>query len=152
LSSALTGALVSSTLAYRIGAWSWIVCGAAHTILDIAMRLSPTPADEALDDAMRAQPFELGGIERTTYELMQGISLAMGVAIVTVGVLLLFAGRLAASAGRARTAILIGLVTSVVMLGLALALLPSPPIVLFTVASMAFGFALFGKDPVTAPR
>jgi MFS family permease len=143
---------MSSTLAYRIGAWSWIVCGVGHTVLDVAMRLSPKPDEERVDAALRAHVFELGGIQRTSYEVMQGISLAMGVAIVTVGVLLLFVGRLASSSDRTRPAILIGLVTSVVMLGLSVALLPSPPIVLLTVASVSFGIALLRGEPTATPR
>ncbi|MEU4625308.1 hypothetical protein AB0G04_35715 [Actinoplanes sp. NPDC023801] len=130
------------TLVYRIGAWSWIICGTGHNILDIAMRLSPTVGEDRVDAVLRDQVFDLGGISRTSYDVMQGISLAMGVAIVTVGVLLLYIGRLAPTAGRARPAVLIGLVASLVMLGLAGALLPSPPIVLFAVASVAFGIAL----------
>lgn len=133
---------MQSARAYRIGAWSWIICGTGHSILDIAMRLSPKAGGDRVDAVLRDQVFELGGISRTSYEVMQGISLAMGVALVTVGVLLLHIGRLASAAGRARPAVLIGLVASVVMLGLAGALLPSPPIVLFTVASVAFGIAL----------
>ncbi|MBG0566479.1 LIC_13387 family protein [Actinoplanes aureus] len=140
------------TLASRIGAWSWIVCGAGHSLLDIAMRLSPELDGERVDAVLRDHVMELGGISRTSYEVIQGISLAMGVAIVAVGVLLLYVGRLASSAGQARPAVLIGLVASVVMLGLAGALLPSPPIVLFSVASVAFGIALVRGDRAAHAR
>ena len=143
---------MQSILAYRIGAWSWIVCGAGHSILDIAMRLSPTLDEERVDAVLRDQVFALGGISRSSYEVMQGISLAMGVAIVTVGVLLLCIGRLASSAGRARPAVLIGLVASVVKLGLAGVLMPSPPIVLFSLASVAFGIALVRGRPRSRRR
>ncbi|MDI6100312.1 hypothetical protein QLQ12_17030 [Actinoplanes sp. NEAU-A12] len=133
---------MQSALAFRIGAWSWIVCGTGHSILDVAMRLSPSLEEERVDAVLRGQVMNLGGVSRTSYEVMQGISLAMGAAIVTVGVLLLYIGRLSSSTGRTRPAVLIGLVASVLMLGLAVALLPSPPIVLFSVATAAFGFAL----------
>ncbi|MEU4164325.1 hypothetical protein [Actinoplanes sp. NPDC026670] len=129
-------------LSYRAGAWSWIACGTGHTVLDIAMRLSPGSDGRHVDAVLRASVLDIGGIARTSYEVIQGISLAMGAAIVVVGVLLLYVGRLASSAGQLRQAALIGLAASAVMLGFAVALLPSPPIVLFSVAVAAFGVTL----------
>ncbi|WP_436496053.1 LIC_13387 family protein [Actinokineospora sp. HUAS TT18] len=134
-------------LLYRVGAWCWIITGVGHLTGEVLLRLSnPTDADAAL----RGHFFELMGTRRSLMDMMTGFGIAMGVAILLVGVLFLLIARLTAdSPGRARPAGLMGLAASVGLLALAIAVLPPPPIATFTVASLAFAAALIVK-PATA--
>ncbi|MCY1013768.1 hypothetical protein OV079_51245 [Nannocystis pusilla] len=93
---------------------------------------------------MRESVFAIGGIRRTSLDVVNGISVAMGLALVLVGVLFLMVARVAGSAEQTRGAAALGLVASLVFLAVAAVLLPLPPIVTFTVASASFAIALAG--------
>ncbi|MGY0236896.1 LIC_13387 family protein [Longispora urticae] len=128
---------------FRVGAWSWVVTGVGHTVLDTLMSLRPTPpADEAITAAMKAHTLEIGGIARSTSDLLNGFSIAMGLAIALVGVLFLVVAR---SVPQLVGVTWLGLGASLTMLALAAVLMPSPPIVLFSVASLGFGLSLVGR-------
>jgi len=126
---------------FRVGAWCWIITGAVHTLADIFLRLSPSAADDSIDAAMRAHPFELLGLQRTYYEVTMGFSLAMGLSMVFVGILLLHVHVLTPPAGLRKAAVL-GLAMSAVALAISAWLEPPPPIVLFSVACVAFGLSV----------
>ncbi|MFD4432518.1 hypothetical protein [Nocardia sp. NPDC058497] len=128
---------------YRIGAWCWIIAGLGHTVGDVVFtRLMPTDADKAFDDVLRNQPFELVGSQRNHYELFMGFSLIMGISVALVGVLFLMLARFAAEPRQTRQAGFVGLAASLGLLALNVALEPPPPIVLFTLASLAFAGAV----------
>lgn len=134
---------MSPTLAYRVGAWCWIVTGIGHMSLDALLsRAAPSPEAARLNAAMRENVFALGGIPRTSLDVMNGISITMGLALVLVGVLFLMIARAAGSAERTRGAAALGLGASLACLAVAAVLLPLPPIVTFTVASGSFAVAL----------
>lgn len=128
-------------LSFRVGAWCWIITGTGHTLADTFMRLSPSDADESIDAALRAHPFELFGLQRTYYEVTMGFSLAMGLCMVFVGILLLYVHLLTPRQGLRRAAVL-GLTMSAVALAISAWLEPPPPIVFFSVACVAFGLAV----------
>ncbi|MFI6166311.1 hypothetical protein ACIBCN_05940 [Nocardia sp. NPDC051052] len=132
---------MSTNRAYRIGAWCWIATGTVHTALDVIVdRLPKSFAENEIQDAMRSHTFDLPGLKRSYSDLLNGFSLGIGLLLILVGVLFLLLGR---AAGQARVAALTGLVGSVVLLINAAALLPLPPIIMFSVASVAFGVALW---------
>lgn len=134
---------MSPTVAYRVGAWCWIVTGIGHLSVDALLsRASPSPEAARLNAAMRESVFAIGGIRRTSLDVVNGISVAMGLALVLVGVLFLMVARVAGSAEQTRGAAALGLVASLVFLAVAAVLLPLPPIVTFTVASASFAIAL----------
>lgn len=129
---------------YRVGAWCWLVTGIGHLIGEVLLRPPSSPAGAAMADHY----VDMLGLRRSLMELMTGFGVAMGLAIALAGVLFLLIARLAADAPeRARTAAFAGLAASAILLALALAVLPPPPIVTFTLASLAFAAAL-----VVTPR
>lgn len=135
---------MSPTLAYRVGAWCWIVTSIGHLSLDAALSLAPASPDSArLNAAMRENVFAIGGIRRTSLDVMNGISITMGLAIALVGILFLMIARVAGSAEQMRGATALGLVASLASLTVAAIFLPLPPIVLFTVSSASFAVALW---------
>ncbi|WP_157641390.1 LIC_13387 family protein [Longispora albida] len=127
--------------AFRVGAWAWIATGTGHLVLDALMELrTETPEIARATAAMREYRLAFGGIERGMDEISQGMSLAMGVALVFSGLLLLRMARLApALVNRSLCALALGM--SAVVLAVSVWLLPTPPIALFTVATVAFGVA-----------
>jgi hypothetical protein len=127
---------------FRIGAWSWIITGAGHLTLEAALALLPEdPAAARAFAAMRDYSLEFAGVQRSLRDIDLGMSLVMATALIFGGVACL---RVALSAPDVVTRSLSGpaLAASLVVLGLSLWLLPPPPIVLFSVASIAFGWAL----------
>ncbi|QFU92424.1 hypothetical protein [Amycolatopsis sp. YIM 10] len=92
---------------------------------------------------MREHGIELLGLRRSLADLDLGMSLVMGVALIFGGVVCLLAAREAVGKALVATA----LTASVVALGLSVWLLPVPPIVLFAVACIAFGWPLVKPGP-----
>ena len=129
---------------FRVGAWCWIATGVGHTLGDVFSRLFPADASQAIDAAMRAHPFELFGLHRTYYQVTMGFSLAMGVCMVFVGVLLLHIHRITPRQGLRRAAVL-GLGMSAIALTLSALFEPPPPIVLFSAACVAFALSAYGR-------
>jgi hypothetical protein len=130
---------------FKVGAWCWIAIGAGHTLGDIFLRVFPRPEDQAFDDLARAHPFDMMGMHRTYYDVTLGFSLAMGVCMVFVGILLLWIARLTAHQS-IRPVAMVGLAMSTFGLVLSALLEPPPPIVLFSVATIAFGLSLRNAD------
>jgi hypothetical protein len=131
---------------FRIGAWSWVITGAGHLIIETALLMAPVdPAKADLTAAMRAHLVELAGIRRSMLDLTTGLSLATGLAILFSGVLLLLVARVPQLVEQARAVTWLGLGASLSLFGLAAVLLPTPPIVLFAIASVCFGLALFSR-------
>ncbi|MGU3500668.1 LIC_13387 family protein [Mycobacterium sp. C31M] len=123
---------------FRVGAWCWVATGAGHLIGDIGMRLLGSGSEE-VDAVMRAHTLDVFGVRRSYYELMMSFSLVMGVALVFVGVLLLYLSRVARDI---RPVTLLALAMSVISLAMSVWLDPPPPIVLFAAACLAFAMAL----------
>ncbi|MGK2869136.1 MAG: LIC_13387 family protein [Mycobacterium sp.] len=121
---------------FRVGAWCWITTGAGHLLGDIALR---TAGSTEIDDLMRTHSLDLMGTQRTYYQLMMSFSLAMGIGLVFIGILLLYVARLAPDIAPVAA---LGLAMSVLSLGMSVWLDPPPPIILFSVACVAFGLAL----------
>lgn len=127
---------------YTVGAWCWIVTGSVHDALDAMTRIRPPESEAALNATMKDMPFDFFGLSRNYYEVNMGISLGMGLAMVVVGLLFLFIGKVAQDAGTRRQAAKIGLVASLAPLALAVAWLPPPPIITFGLASVCFAAAV----------
>lgn len=132
-----SGDMVTHTW-FRVGAWCWVATGVGHLIGDIGMRLMGSGSAE-VDAVMRAHSLDVFGVRRSYYELMMSFSLAMGVALVFVGVLLLYLSRVARDI---RPVTQLALAMSVISLAMSAWLDPPPPIVLFTAACAAFAVAL----------
>lgn len=125
-------------VAYRVGAAAWVFTGVVHDILEFALS-----GDADVEAAMQASTIEMGPISLQQALLARGVSLAMGAAMIVVGVLLWMIGDLLRDApeslSRFVTAALAG---SVAVLALSVAYVPGPPLVTFTVATAAFSVAL----------
>lgn len=131
---------------FRAGAWCWIVTGTAHNLIDVYLRFFPRAQDQVIDDLMRAHPVDMLGLHRTYYGMNMGFSLAMGLCMIFVGVLLLWVGRLSAQGVRQVAAA--GLGMSALALGISVWLEPPPPIVTFSLACIAFGLSIRGSNEV----
>ncbi|MFG3397090.1 LIC_13387 family protein [Streptomyces parvus] len=129
---------------FRIGAYGFVVLGAGHlAFVAAAASATPTPEQRRADTAMRESTFTLLGLERTTLDVTHGMSIAMAFFAVACGLLMLAAVRHAPDLVRRRTAFgWVSLVASLATLGLALLLLPAPPIVILPVTSYAFALSL----------
>ncbi|AXB47993.1 LIC_13387 family protein [Amycolatopsis albispora] len=127
---------------FRIGAWAWIATGAGHlaTAALLAAKAATPEADRAMT-AMREYGIELLGLQRSLADLDRGMSLVMGVALIFAGAVCLFVPE------ASRKLAGLALAASVVALGLSAWLLPLPPIVLFAVACIAFGWSLAKPQP-----
>lgn len=122
---------------FRVGAWCWILTGTGHLLGDVYLRV--TGGDPQIDGPMRAHALNLMGTQRTYYQLMMSFSLAMGIGLVFVGILLLY---LARSVDDLRPVTALALAMSAVSLAMSVWLDPPPPIVLFSLAGAAFGLSL----------
>ncbi|MFD9844954.1 LIC_13387 family protein [Streptomyces parvus] len=130
---------------FRIGAYGFVVLGTGHLAFVVATAsATPTPEQRRADTAMRESTFTLLGLERTTLDVTHGMSIAMAFFAVACGLLMLAAVRHAPDLVRRRTAFgRVSLVASLAALGLALLLLPVPPIVILPVTSYAFALSLW---------
>jgi hypothetical protein len=139
-----------ATSAFRAGAWAWVLTGAGHLTLAAVLALRPTnPATAPAVAAMRNADFGFGGLGRTVYDLNIGMSLVMGAALVFAGAVCLLVARGAPRLiERSRSLSGSALAASVAVFGLSVWLLPLPPIVLFGVATVAFGWAT-ARRPLT---
>jgi len=137
---------------FRIGAWSWVITGAGHLMLAAGLALRPEdPAAARAIAAMRVYSVEFAGVRRSLRDIDLGMSLVMAAALIFGGVVCLRVARSAPDlVTRSRSLSGLGLAASLVVLGLSLWLLPAPPIVLFSVASVAFGWALAAARPAPA--
>ncbi|WP_120522427.1 LIC_13387 family protein [Arthrobacter celericrescens] len=137
--------------AFRVGAGAWMFTGVVHDILDLAL-----PGDPELGAAMRASHVQLGPISLQAESLTQGISLAMGLAMFVVGLLLWMLARLLkATPDRMLPFGIVALAASIAALGLAALFIPGPPLVTFAIATAAFTIALIRKPsarPTAASR
>lgn len=129
--------------AFRVGAAAWMFTGVVHNILEFVL-----PGEPELTAAMRASVIEVGPFMLNADSLNRGVSLAMGFAMIVVGVLLwMIARAFQTEPNRARSFGVVALIGSVVVLILAVVLIPGPPLVTFTVATVAFIVALAPKTP-----
>ncbi|MGW6915857.1 LIC_13387 family protein [Kitasatospora sp. NPDC054939] len=134
---------------FRVGAYSFVVLGTGHLVLSGAMELAAqTPERREVQDAMRKSGLTVLGVERTTLDVFNGISIAMALFIVTCGLLALTVARHAPALVEHRTAFgWICLAASLVGLAISVLLLPVPPIAVLTVAACAFALALHRAAP-----
>jgi hypothetical protein len=129
---------------FRTGAWCWVIAGVGHSILEAVRLTRPTPeTTPAITTAMRAHTVNIGGLPRNMQDLLTGFSLTMGFALALTGVLFLVLARAVPQLIEDRTGLTaLGLGASLTVLTVAVLLLPTPPIFLFTVASLSHGLSL----------
>ena len=135
--------------AFRVGAWAWAVTGAGHLTIAAVLAVRPAnPATAAAVEAMRDADFGFAGIRRTVHDLNVGMSTVMGVALLFAGLACVLVARRAPDLiERSRSLSGLALAASTVVFGLAVWLLPLPPIVLFGAATGAFGWATAQRRP-----
>ncbi|GLY46762.1 hypothetical protein [Lentzea sp. NBRC 102530] len=130
---------------FLLGSWAWIATGLGHlALMGVMASGDADPAAERATAAAKQVTFAVGGVQRSLYEVDLGINFVMSVALVFGGLACL----VVAKAGPVPRALAgLGCATSLVLLAVALVLLPSPPILLFAVAALAFGhaFAVVGR-------
>lgn len=137
---------------FRVGAWAWIVTGVGHLVITVVMALRPEdPAAARALAAMREYSVEVAGVRRSLRDIDLGMSLAMTAGMIFGGLVCLLVARSAPEL-LARPLVGLALAGSLVMLGLSVWLMPTPPIVLFTVAGVAFGWALAVVRPAPAAQ
>ncbi|MFG2484865.1 hypothetical protein ACGFSI_19150 [Streptomyces virginiae] len=134
---------------FRVGAGGFLLLGTGHLALAVAMALGdPTPQQQASSAAMRESSMTLLGLERSTLDIVQGMSLVMALFVIACGLLALTAVRHAPALVERRTAFgWIPLVASLVGLAISVLLLPIPPIVVLTVTTCAFALSLRRATP-----
>lgn len=131
--------------AFRVGAAAWVVTGLVHDVLEFVL-----PGDPELNAAMRASVIEVGPVSLDAELLNRGMSLSMGLAMMVVGVLLWMIARVfQTNPERARPFGIVALVGTVLTLALAVVCVPGPPLLTFSVATIALIVALVAK---TQPR
>ncbi|MBZ2198549.1 LIC_13387 family protein [Occultella gossypii] len=124
--------------AFRVGAIAWVFTGVAHDILEFVL-----PVDPELTAAMRASNIQVGPATLNAELLNRGVSLAMGLTMIVVGVLLwMIADLVRSGPERGLRFGVVALVSSAALLAVAVVLIPGPPLVTFTVATIAFAVAL----------
>lgn len=127
--------------AFRVGAVAWMFTGAAHSVLEFVLR-----GDAELDARMREAVIQLGPIALNVQRLNQGVSLTMGLSMFVVGLLLWMIGGLVRSGQEPMTSFgVVALVASLLALALAVVLIPGPPVLTLSVASIAFAIGLAAK-------
>ncbi|MFD3721943.1 hypothetical protein [Streptomyces sp. NPDC058674] len=134
---------------FTVGAGGFLLLGAGHLALVAAAAWGdPSPDQEASSAAMRATSTTLLGLERTTLDVVHGMSSVMALFVVSCALLALFAARHSPALVERRTAFgwtLLG--ASVVGLAISALFLPPPPIVVLTVTTCAFALALHRATP-----
>ncbi|TCC07902.1 LIC_13387 family protein [Kribbella soli] len=132
--------------AFRVGAVAWGFTGLGHDILEFVL-----PGDPELAATMRASTIDVGPLQLNAESLSRGVSVAMGLAMIVVGALLwMIADVLRNDPDRLRPFGIIALVATVLALGLAVLWVPGPPLVTFSVATVAFVAAFLLKKPLPA--
>ncbi|MGN9804882.1 LIC_13387 family protein [Micromonospora sp. L32] len=132
--------------AVRVGGWAFVLTGTGHVTL---ASLMPSTGDMlAVARQMEQARFPMTP-SHSVADLMQGFSVAMSVLLVAWGVSILLMTRHGRAAEQAQVALMLAL--SLALLATALLLLPAPPIVLMTVASVAFAVALGASRRATTP-
>ncbi|MGW7172108.1 LIC_13387 family protein [Streptomyces xanthophaeus] len=134
---------------FKVGVGGFLILGTGHLALAAATAWgNPTPQQEASSAAMRATSMTLLGLERTTLDVVHGMSSAMALFAITCALLALFAARHSPDLIERRTAF--GwtlLAASLVGLAISALLLPPPPIIVLTVTSCAFALSLRRAAP-----
>ncbi|WP_327250496.1 LIC_13387 family protein [Streptomyces sp. NBC_01244] len=129
---------------FKVGVGGFLLLGTGHLALAAAAAWAdPTPQQEASSAAMRATSMTLMGLERTTLEVVHGMSSAMALFVISCALLALFAARHSPALIERRTAF--GwtlLAASLVGLAVSALFLPPPPIIVLTVTSCAFALSL----------
>ncbi|MEV8536900.1 hypothetical protein [Streptomyces sp. NPDC051211] len=129
--------------AFRTGAGGFVLLGAGHLALVGAAVRDPSPEQQASSRAMGETRMTLLGLERSTLEVFQGMSLAMALFVITCGALGLTAVRQFPALVQRRTAFgWTFLAASLVGLATSLMFLPLPPTVILTVTTCAFALTL----------
>ncbi|MEU7902859.1 LIC_13387 family protein [Actinoplanes sp. NPDC049118] len=135
-----------------IGAWSLLIAGVTHGVAVAVGAATATPAAErATREAMAATHVDIGGLDRTLWQLFMGFSLSMALFIAGLGALNLLALRRAPHLFDTRAALWLNLAVVLPAFVLATLLFPPPPIALLGVACAGFGFALTRPGPATVP-
>jgi hypothetical protein len=127
------------------GALAILFVGIGHLSVVALRRFAVAPglAERALDAAMRAHEVRVLGRTCNVRDLNAGYSLALGVLAIGVAALDLAIAHAAPEVvAHAPALTSVNLVTSLILLGLAVRAFPVPPIVLLTLASGCFGLAL----------
>ncbi|RKT54798.1 hypothetical protein C8E97_3447 [Saccharothrix australiensis] len=134
---------------FRIGAWSWVVTGVGHLALTAVAALGPgDPGEAGAVAAMRGYRPEIPGVRRSLYDLDQGMSLVMAVALIFGGLVCAHVARSAPDlVTRSRRLRTLALLASLAALGVSLWLLPAPPIALFTIATVTFAWSSATTTP-----
>lgn len=129
---------------FKVGVGGFALLGTAHLALTGAAALAePTPQQEATSAAMRATKMNLLGLERSTLDVVNGMSSVMALFVISCALLALLAARHSPALVERRTAF--GwtlLATSLVGLAISAFFLPLPPIAVLTVTSCAFALSL----------
>ena len=132
--------------AARIGAWAFVATGIGHVTL---AGLLPSTGDLL---AVRRQMEQVSlplVPSHSIGDLMQGFSVAMSVLLVATGVSVLLMTRHGRAMEQSQAALT--LLLSLGLLVTALLRFPAPPIVLMSVASVAFAVALHASRHATMP-
>ncbi|MEJ8640257.1 hypothetical protein WKI68_00180 [Streptomyces sp. MS1.HAVA.3] len=134
---------------FKVGVGGFLLLGTGHLALTGAAAWGdPTAQQEAASAAMRSTSMNLLGLERSTLDVVNGMSSVMALFVISCALLALFAARHCPTLVERRTAF--GwtlLAASLVGLAISAFLLPLPPIAVLTVTSCAFALSLRRAAP-----
>ncbi|HEY6876895.1 MAG TPA: hypothetical protein VI299_02705 [Polyangiales bacterium] len=128
--------------AFKLGAWLFVGIFVGHTIAQLATDLTPqTPARAAVFTAM-GTTLGMDGSMHTLLDFQRGDSYAMGFMFLAVGALLLVVARTFDQRGEPypRAFSGAGFLIALAALLLSVRFFPVPPIIVMSVATIAFGF------------
>ncbi|MFD3875538.1 hypothetical protein [Streptomyces sp. NPDC058623] len=134
---------------FKVGVGGFLVVGVAHLALAAAAAWGdPTPQQEATSAAMRTTRMTLLGLERSTLDVVNGMSSVMALFVISCALLALFAARHSPALVERRTAFAWTLfAASLAAMAISILFLPLPPIIVFTVTSCAFALSLRRAAP-----
>ncbi|MBT2467464.1 hypothetical protein J7E97_06170 [Streptomyces sp. ISL-66] len=135
---------------FVVGARGFVFLGIGHLALaaTAATLVTRTPQQRAADTAMRESSFTLLGLERSTFDVSNGISIVMALFTIACGLLVLAAVRRAPALVERRTAFgWIALAVSLTALVTSIGLLPPPPIAVLGITTCAFALSLRRATP-----
>ncbi len=131
-----------------VAAWALLVTGVGHTVLVVVSAVSETPRDQLdVRQAMVETTTRVAGLDRSLWQLFSGFSLVMALLLVGFGALnLLLVRRHPGVLLESRAVLWLDLAVVLTALGIAVRLLPAPPIVLLGLAVVAVVVALSRPD------
>ena len=129
-----------SPRAFVVGSWALVITGLIHLAAHFAGRGQPhaNPQEAQLIELASTHRFDMMGVPRTLMQVFDGFSLSLTILLIAAGVQNLIAVRSGLSRQGIRRLSWVGVLTGAALLALSVAKFPPPPVVLFSIVTLAF--------------